>query len=298
MGNGCLDQQDAKIYFERAGQYKNKLIDLCDNNPDVLRLDKARLSLRGVISVDNVGRLSITPKANKKANISHTQAYNDIIRRIEVDDYKIEHREVGLLKKSLTDDEIIKKLGGGDMTDGSCASLALAYTGNRCGFDVTDFRGGQSCDFFQYGLNIESIMNFKGAKGQIYKVKKQAFDTAKIIKELPKDKEYLLSVAKHASIIKNTENGVMYLELQSAKENGWKYFASDGRTTSETLMKRFGARKTEDKIKIGGKTIIHEKKVVILEVDSLKNNEEFKDILGYINTATDKQKKGASGNAK
>ena len=214
---------------------------------------------------------------------------------MKIDDYKIEYREVGLLKKSLTDDEIIKKLGGGDMTDGSCASLALAYTGNRCGFDVTDFRGGQSCEFFQNGSNIESIMNFNGAKGQIYKVKKQAFDTAKIIKDLPKDKEYLLSVAKHASIIKNTENGVMYLELQSSKENGWTYFANDKYTTSETLIKRFGARKTEDRMKLGGKTIIHEKKVVILEIDSLKDNEEFRDILGYINTATDKQKKGASG---
>ena len=72
LGNGCLDQQDAKIYFERAGQYKSKLIELCDNNSDVLRLDKARLSLRGVLSVDNAGRLSIKhtenakPKTNKK----------------------------------------------------------------------------------------------------------------------------------------------------------------------------------------------------------------------------------------
>lgn len=299
MGNGCLDQTDAQIYFDRALQYKNKLIDLCDNNPDVLRLDKARLSLRGVLSVDNAGRLSIIPKPKKKANISHTQAYNDIIHRMEIDDYKIEHREVGLLKQALTDDEIIKKLGGGDMTDGSCASLALAYTGNRCGYDVTDFRGGQSCAFFQYGSNIESIMNFDGAKGQIYRVKKEAFDTAKIIKELPVEKEYLLSVGKHASIIKNTENGVMYLELQKKPaDNGWTYFANDKYTTSETLMKRFGARKTEDKMKLAGKTITHEKKVVILEVDSLKDNDEFRDILGYINTATDKQKKGASGYAK
>ena len=298
LANGSIDPDNVKRYSEFASSYKKKLTDLCNANSDVLRLDKQRLSLHGVLSVDKNGRLSITPKSNKNANISHTEAYNDILNRMKIDDYKIEYREVGLLKKSLTDDEIIKKLGGGDMTDGSCASLALAYTGNRCGFDVTDFRGGQSCEFFQYGSNIESIMNFNGAKGQIYKVKKQAFDTAKIIKELPKDKEYLLSVAKHVSIIKNTENGVMYLELQSSKENGWKYFASDGRTTSETLMKRFGARKTEDKMKIGGKTIIHEKKVVILEVDSLKNNEEFKDILGYINTATDKQKKGASGFAK
>ena len=298
LANGSIDPDNVKRYSEFASEYKKKLTDLCNANSDVLRLDKKRLSLHGVLSVDNVGRISVTPKSNKNANISHTEAYSDILNRMKIDDYKIEYREVGLLKKSLTDDEIIKKLGGGDMTDGSCASLALAYTGNRCGFDVTDFRGGQSCEFFQYGSNIESIMNFNGAKGQIYNVKKQAFDTAKIIKDLPKDKEYLLSVAKHASIIKNTENGVMYLELQSSKENGWKYFASDGRTTSETLIKRFGARKTEDRMKLVGKTIIHEKKVVILEVDSLKNNEEFKDILGYINTATDKQKKGASGFAK
>ena len=65
MGNGCLDQQEAGKYFARASQYKNKLIDLCDNNDDVLRYDKARLSLRGVLSVDNVGRLSITPQAIK-----------------------------------------------------------------------------------------------------------------------------------------------------------------------------------------------------------------------------------------
>ena len=295
LANGSLTEENVKKYSARASAYKKKLTDLCNANSDVLRLDKQRLSLHGVLSVDKNGRLSITPKSNKNANISHTEAYNDILNRMKIDDYKIEYREVGLLKKSLTDDEIVKKLGGGDMTDGSCASLALAYTGNRCGFDVTDFRGGQSCEFFQNGSNIESIMNFNGAKGQIYKVKKQAFDTAKIIKDLPKDKEYLLSVAKHASIIKNTENGVMYLELQSSKENGWTYFANDKYTTSETLIKRFGARKTEDRMRLGGKTIIHEKKVVILEIDSLKDNEEFRDILGYINTATDKQKKGASG---
>ena len=62
MGNGCLDQQDADIYFSRASQYKNKLIELCENNSDVLRLDKQRLSLRGILSVDNVGRIEVPPK--------------------------------------------------------------------------------------------------------------------------------------------------------------------------------------------------------------------------------------------
>ena len=62
MGNGCLDQQDADIYFGRAREYKNRLIELCENNPDVLRLDKQRLSLRGILSVDNAGRIEVPPK--------------------------------------------------------------------------------------------------------------------------------------------------------------------------------------------------------------------------------------------
>lgn len=90
LGNGCLDQQDAKIYFERAGQYKNKLIELCDNNSDVLRLDKARLSLRGVLSVDNAGRISITQKSNARNYMNdlsigmgktHFDAMHDIIEK-------------------------------------------------------------------------------------------------------------------------------------------------------------------------------------------------------------------------
>ena len=74
LGNGCLDQSNADKYFARASQYKKKLIDLCDNNADVLRYDKARMSLRGVLSVDNAGRLSIKHKTNKNANTSHTDA--------------------------------------------------------------------------------------------------------------------------------------------------------------------------------------------------------------------------------
>ena len=294
LGNGCLDQANADKYFARASQYKKKLIELCDNNADVLRYDKARMSLRGVLSVDNAGRLSIKPKTTKNANTSHTDAYNDILNAMKINDYKIEHREVGLLKKSLSDDEIIKKLSGADRTDGSCASLAFAYTGNKNGLDVTDYRGGQSREFFSTNGYIKKIMKLDGVKCQTVKVKKEAFDTAKIIKELPVDKEYYLAVGKHAAIIKNTDKGVMYLELQSSRENGWKYFASDGRTTSETLMKRFGARKTVDRQ--FGK--VWEKEIVLAEVDSFKDNEEFRDILGYINTATDKQKKGEGGYAK
>ena len=60
----------------------------------MLRLDKQRLSLHGVLSVDKNGRLSITPKANKNANmgkingkkahIVHTESYNKIMDRIKM----------------------------------------------------------------------------------------------------------------------------------------------------------------------------------------------------------------------
>ena len=36
----------------------------------------------------------------------------------------------------------------------------------------------------------------------------------------------------------------------------------------------------------------------ITDIEQLKGNKEFKDILGYINTASDKQKKGANGHVK
>ena len=62
LGNGCIWQENADVYFGRAREYKNRLIELCENNSDVLRLDKQRLSLRGILSVDNAGRIEVPPK--------------------------------------------------------------------------------------------------------------------------------------------------------------------------------------------------------------------------------------------
>ena len=120
MGNGCLDQDNAQKYFGRAKEYKNKLIDLCDNNPDVLRLDKARLSLRGVLSVDNVGRLSITPKANKNGSMGHimTLEYaNNISTNAISMQYNHRINDLGINYIPYDDlDEKTKKLVGADFT--------------------------------------------------------------------------------------------------------------------------------------------------------------------------------------
>ena len=183
------------------------------------------------------------------------------------------------------------------MTKGSCASVGLAYIGNKNGLDVLDFRGGASRDFFSYKLHTEKILNIPGVKGSITKVKREAGDTAKIIKGLEYDKEYYLSVGRHAAIIRNTKNGAEYLELQSKNDNGWKSFDEYGDIVT-TLRKRFGCRKTIDKMKLGKTSMVFEKPVLLIDADSLKGNDEFKEMLGYINTSASEQKKGVLGDVK
>ena len=61
-----------------------------------------------------------------------------------------------------------------------------------------------------------------------------------------------------------------------------------------TLNKRFGCRKTVDKQ--FGK--VWEISVVLMDVESFNENTEFEQILGYINTAVESQKKGVTGDVK
>lgn len=142
-------------------------------------------------------------------------------------------------------------------------------------------------------------MGLNGVKGKIEYVKSEAKDTAKILMDLPKDIEYYLAVGRHAAIIRNnSEKGLQFLELQSSVINGWcnmeRHEENYNRRVSDTLNGRFKARRTVDRSY--GK--VREKKVHLIEVDSFKDCDEFKEIMGYINTAADKQKKGVAGNVK
>ncbi len=224
----------------------------------------------------------------------HSEAFNELKKMIDAN--KIPHRPVKHYDKQPSEEKIIERLAGGDMTKGSCSSLAFAYCGNKNGLDVLDFRGGDSQLFFSINMHIQKILDLPGVTGRIEKVKKEALGTWKILKELELNKEYYLATGKHAAIVRRTEKGVEYLELQSKKENGWMPFEGNKRYDSpvSVLMKRFGCRKTVDKS--FGK--VWEKKVVLMEVDSFKDNDEFEELLGYINTATDAQKKGVLGDVK
>lgn len=205
----------------------------------------------------------------------------------------VEHRAVQALPKQLTSDEIIERLAGGDMTQGSCSSLAFAYIGNKNGLDVLDFRDGGSRRVFSMNKNIMKMLELPGVEGSITKVKKEVQGTIDVLKNLELNKEYYLATGKHAAIVRKLDTGYQYLELQSKYQNGWMSFERYG-SMATTLNKRFGCRKTVDK-SFG---YVWERTVILMDVDSFKDNEEFEQLLGYINTAVDKQKKGALGDVR
>lgn len=113
------------------------------------------------------------------------------------------------------------------------------------------------------------------------------------MKNLELNKEYYLATGKHAAIVRKLDTGYQYLELQSKYQNGWMPFERYG-SMATTLNKRFGCRKTADK-SFG---YVWERTVILMDVDSFKDNEEFEQLLGYINTAVDKQRKGALGDVR
>lgn len=197
---------------------------------------------------------------------------------------KIVHNEVKKMAENISVDAIIEKVGGGDMTDGSCTSLSLAYIGNRMGYDVLDFRGGESCDFFSKTGNIIELANLSGVKKSIVEEYSDIKGTISLLKSVEKEKEYILSTGEHTAIIRKSLKGIEYLELQSPTDNGFKNL------TTQKLIDRFGCKKSHSAFGIKTK-----EKSILIDAESLYNNDEFKHILGYINTSGNAQMKGSNG---
>ena len=143
-------------------------------------------------------------------------------------------------------------MAGGDNTDGSCASVALAYVGQKQGWNVLDFRDGKSREFFSSGSNLYELSQANGLK--VLKATGGSSVTVgnRLLQQCEEGHEYYLCVGRHAAIvglkevdqidkltgeILGTKSALQYLELQSPKKNGWKDF---GKSARDTLTKRFG----------------------------------------------------------
>lgn len=202
-------------------------------------------------------------------------------------DSLVEYNEVMKLASDRTVEGIISAVGGGDNTKGSCASVGLAYIGQKNGLDVLDFRDGESRNWFSGKLAKLDMWDSIGVKYiKEDSAKTDLTNGKRILSQMEKGKEYYLSVGRHASIVRLNEQGVpQYLELQSATRSGWHNFSKDVR---DTLKWRFGCS--------AGSGYWNE--AYLTDIESVKDSDEFRLILGYINTNESMQRKGSSGTIK
>lgn len=237
---------------------------------------------------------------NKK--IEYKPKQEEIEKRIEksTKDEKMSQARQDLLKLNVkhnpvidyriqpTEEKIIKDLSGGDLTKGSCSSLAFAYIGNKSGYQVLDFRGGESCNYFS-AIGIREIAKLDGVTSFIERDYSDFKAINRLLEHVEEDKEYYLAVGNHAAIIKKTSEGYKYLELQSGnpKQNGFHDL------TNKELRYRFNCKNSH---RLFGRKI--EPQNFLIDTESLYNNDEFKKIMGFINTAFESQQKGANGHVK
>lgn len=204
---------------------------------------------------------------------------------------KLDYNPVKTRTKNISDDEIISALAGGDQTRGSCASVALAYVGQKQGWDVLDFRDGESRYFFSKSRNLLELSKADGVSALHYGdvVGKTSCTLANnFLKKCEVGKEYYLGVGRHAAIVRKNESGVLqYLELQSAVNSGWTNF---NKNPKYTLTNRFGCSSTSGH----GEYL----DFMINITDSNFGTDDFKSLLGYLNTVENEQRKGRYGTIK
>lgn len=213
----------------------------------------------------------------------------------------VTYREITMHTERMTEDEIIKQLSGGDNTSGSCASVGLAYIGQKGGVNVLDFRGGDSQTFFSTTSHLKELCNLPNVISFKYnRFSSSVANGARLLKQCELGKEYYFVNGRHASIVRKIMDNVtdiftgevtgqeevlQYLELQSATRSGWTDFSSNIR---HTLKWRFGETTGDD----------WTERTFMIDVDSLKNSDELKKLLGYINTQESEQRKGTNGTIK
>lgn len=141
----ALDEDELNELKERAAyfgldktkdfeEFKQKYLKL-PKNADTMKIPKE------VTNIEEVFNSHPTLKRFKEACDKLNVLYNKVLPH----------------KQPVSEEEMIKALAGGDKTSGSCASLGLAYIGQKGGLNVLDFRGGESQNFFSNNYNLKEI---------------------------------------------------------------------------------------------------------------------------------------------
>lgn len=203
----------------------------------------------------------------------------------------IAKNDVQPLPEKLTTQQIIDRVGGGDDTKGACVSCAWTYVGNKGGYDVLDFRGGDSRSFFARRSNTLRIANLDGVTSFVAQNTNDFTSAHQLFKNMEEGKEYVLTIGRHGSVIRLKDGVREYLELQCGQTtgytNGWHEL------NDNTLKWRFGCKRSHSTY--GMK---YSPESVLVDIETLSRNNDFIDILGYINTAASEQQKSVYGSIK
>ena len=232
----------------------------------------------GIISAVNI---ITAPKKSSDAN------YNQLLYAMQK--RSIDYQPVESHIKPLTEDEIINALSGGDMTSGSCASVGLAYVGQKQGWNVLDFRDGRSREAFASSFNLYTLSQMNGMKALTAEGACSLTVGNRLLKMCEPGKEYYLAVGRHAAIVRKNADGVLqYLELQSKNRSGWTNFDGNPR---HTLSTRFGCTQRAT-------NSAQQDFMLDLSESDFTSNDDFRSLLGFINTESNAQRKGVDGTIK
>ena len=196
---------------------------------------------------------------------------------------KIESIPLAKLDAPKSEAQFIKDVAGGDLTTGSCASLSWCYAANQAGYDVRDFRGGKSQDYFADWGVMRQMANMSGVDGITERTQKPLKTVLGHLETMEEGKRYVLGCGGHAAVVRRLGDGFQYLELQDPSDcNGWYNL------DAKELGWRFGCTKTSK----------YERNVILIDVDKLAQNENLPTIVSYINTAEGNERKGIRGGRK
>lgn len=251
---------------------------------------------------ENQSKLAAAKKANAEKKAGNARAITkedeETLQKgiLDVAEKKNMHNiKPKRLETQLTDEQIIDKISGGDETKGSCVSVALTYAANKLGWDVNDFRGGNSQELFCRRYNTRNLYKVSGVKSQTLNADTKAKAGKMALDTMEEGKEYILHCGRHAAIVRVKDGAQQYLELQSPVngDNGWKTFSKKA-SDPQSINKRFGASNSKSKaVTYYGL----QEEAIITDISTL-NYEGFSNVMGYINVPAGKQKKGMWGNVK
>ena len=275
LEKSALLESSYNEFVELKGINNYRDADVEDGGPVKVLTNKSNQYYNDGESIDLSNDFA-TDTAPRSSLDSHE--YTEIVNAL--DNMNVEYRPIAEADTNRTEQDIIDRISGGDETEGSCSSLPLAYAGNKGGYDVLDYRDGNSREYFATRSSIEDIANIPGVESFVLNGTNDFESVSQLLSGVKDDVEYYLASGQHAAIIRHNNNQFEYLELQHQSDgNGWHSLNKD------ILKCRFGCESDR----------LIPSKSYMMNVNSLSKNNEFKNILGYINTAEQDQMKGTKG---